>query len=88
MVRDRARIPALITPSTREPARTFPGIFDFDTSDRGGEDDGVEGIVEEGLHDFLLGLTGQYSKKSPQVEGLPVVLSKRHAKIRREGYRR
>lgn len=32
--------------------------------------------------------TGQKSKKYPQVEGLPVVLSKRHAKIRRDGYRR
>jgi hypothetical protein len=32
--------------------------------------------------------TGQKSKKCPQVEGLPVVLGKRHAKIRREGYRR
>jgi hypothetical protein len=32
--------------------------------------------------------TGQYSNKYPQVEGLPVVLSKRHAKIRRDGYRR
>jgi hypothetical protein len=32
--------------------------------------------------------TGQKSKKCPQVEGLPVVLSKRHAKIRREGFRR
>jgi hypothetical protein len=31
--------------------------------------------------------TGQKSKKYPQVEGLPVVLSKRHAKIRRDGYR-
>jgi hypothetical protein len=32
--------------------------------------------------------TGQKSKKCPQVEGLPIVLSKRHAKIRRDGYRR
>jgi hypothetical protein len=32
--------------------------------------------------------TGQKSKKYPQVEGLPVVLSGRHAKIRRYGYRR
>jgi hypothetical protein len=32
--------------------------------------------------------TGQKSKKYPQVEGLPVALSKRHAKIRREGYYR
>ena len=32
--------------------------------------------------------TGQKSKKCPQVEGLPVVLSKRHAKTRRDGYRR
>jgi len=31
--------------------------------------------------------TVQKSKKCPQVEGLPVVLSKRHAKIRRDGYR-
>lgn len=27
-------------------------------------------------------------EKCPQVEGLPVALSKRHAKIRRDGYRR
>lgn len=32
--------------------------------------------------------TGQYPKKYPQVEGLPVILSQRHAKIRRAGYRR
>jgi hypothetical protein len=32
--------------------------------------------------------TGQKSKKYPQVEDLPVVLSKRHARIRRDGYRR
>jgi hypothetical protein len=32
--------------------------------------------------------TVQKSKKYPQVEGLPVALSKRHAKIRRDGYRR
>ncbi len=31
--------------------------------------------------------TGQYSKECPQV-GFPVALSKRHAKIRRNGYRR
>jgi hypothetical protein len=30
---------------------------------------------------------GQKSKKYPQVEGLPVALSKRHARIR-DGYRR
>jgi hypothetical protein len=32
--------------------------------------------------------TGQKSKNYPQVEGLPVALSKRYAKIRRDGYRR
>jgi hypothetical protein len=31
--------------------------------------------------------TGQKSKKCPQVEGLPVALSPRHVKQRREGYR-
>jgi hypothetical protein len=31
--------------------------------------------------------TGHKSKKCLQVEGLPVALSKRHAKIRRDGYR-
>ena len=41
------------------------------------------------LSDFsLVHSTGQKSKRHPQVEGLPVVLSKRHAKIRRDGYRR
>jgi hypothetical protein len=37
---------------------------------------------------FSVPPTVQKSKKCPQVEGLPVVLSKRHAKIRRDGYRR
>jgi hypothetical protein len=32
--------------------------------------------------------TGQYSKKSPQVEGHVLSLSGRHAKLRREGYRK
>jgi hypothetical protein len=32
--------------------------------------------------------TGQKSKKYPQVEGLPIALSKRHAKIRRDGFYR
>jgi hypothetical protein len=32
--------------------------------------------------------TGQYSKKCPQVEGHVLHLSGRHAKLRREGYRK
>jgi len=32
--------------------------------------------------------TGQYSKKSPQLEGHVLRLSARHAKLRREGYRK
>jgi hypothetical protein len=32
--------------------------------------------------------TGQYSKKYPQVEGHGLRLSDRHAKLRREGYRK
>jgi hypothetical protein len=32
--------------------------------------------------------TGQYSKKYPQVEGHVLRLSGRHAKLRREGYRK
>jgi hypothetical protein len=32
--------------------------------------------------------TGQYSKKCPQVDGHVVHLSARHAKVRREGYRK
>jgi hypothetical protein len=32
--------------------------------------------------------TGQYSKKYPQVEGHVLHLSARHAKLRREGYRK
>jgi hypothetical protein len=40
---------------------------------------------------FVLALvhpTGQYSKKCPQVDGHVLRLSARHAKLRREGYRR
>ncbi|MGH7425773.1 MAG: helix-turn-helix domain-containing protein [Candidatus Methylomirabilales bacterium] len=32
--------------------------------------------------------TGQFSRKCPQVEGHVVCLSARHAKLRRDGYRR
>jgi hypothetical protein len=32
--------------------------------------------------------TGQYSKKCPQIDGHMVRLSRRHAKLRREGYRK
>jgi hypothetical protein len=35
----------------------------------------------------LVVLTGQNPKKYPQVEGLRVVLTKRHGKTRRDGYR-
>ena len=36
----------------------------------------------------IVQLTGQYSKKCPQVEGHVLHLSARHAKLRREGYRK
>jgi hypothetical protein len=40
------------------------------------------------LYDFsTVHPTGQKSKKCPQVDGLPVALSRCHAKIRRAGYR-
>jgi hypothetical protein len=43
-------------------------------------------VQVRGIDSRLVPPTGQKSKKCPQVEGLPVVLSKRHAKIRRKGY--
>jgi hypothetical protein len=47
-----------------------------------------EWVQVRGVDSRLVHPTGQKSKKCPQVEGLPVLLSNRHAKIRRDGYRR
>jgi hypothetical protein len=40
----------------------------------------------EARHSWVV-LTGQNPKKYPQVEGLRIALTKRHGKIRRDGYR-
>jgi 2'-hydroxyisoflavone reductase len=44
--------------------------------------------VRPGQSQSLVHPTGQYSKKCPQVEGHVLRLSGRHAKVRREGYRK
>ncbi len=53
-------------------------LLDDETPDRRGE------VAEV----WSVHPTGQYAKKYPQVEGHILRLSARHAKLRREGYRK
>ncbi len=63
-----------------------PGVAD-PRSDRGGEEETTGN--RERLHDCSpVHPTGQYANKCPQVEGHALRLSHRHAKLRRDGYRK
>jgi hypothetical protein len=68
--------------ATFQPARTR-------TEDAGDVRSGAHAVNGDGMSSpWSVHPTGQYSKECPQVDGHVLSLSARHAKLRREGYRK